>query len=345
MRVNVYNEWDPVEEIIVGTAQFARIPRFDLGYDAVQGAAPEIAHSILSGPLPEKIIHETEEDIDNFISELKKLNIKIVRPDPIHFEDKYKTPDWESDFYFCYCPRDILLSFSNMMIESPNGFRSRYFETFCYKKLLIEYMQSGANWICAPKPRLLDDAFNFTDKNKLSLNNVEPIFDAANVVRAGYDLFYLISDTGNAMGCEWLQRVLGDKFKVHPCYNLYSSVHMDTTLALLRPGLALANPERVFEHNLPAPLKKWKILYAPPMVEYKYSDLEPMSSVWLGMNLLMLAPDLAVVDKHQKPMIELLEKNGINTLPLSLRHARTLGGGFHCITLDVRRKGKLENYF
>ena len=63
------------------------------------------------------------------------------------------------------------------------------------------------------------------------------------------------------------------------------------------------------------------------------------------MNLLMLAPDLAVVDKHQLPLIKMLETNGINVLPLTLRHGRTLGGGFHCITLDVRRKGKLESYF
>jgi len=28
-----------------------------------------------------------------------------------------------------------------------------------------------------------------------------------------------------------------------------------------------------------------------------------------------------------------------------MRQARTLSGGFHCVTLDTKRKGTLESYF
>lgn len=58
---------------------------------------------------------------------------------------------------------------------------------------------------------------------------------------------------------------------------------------------------------------------------------------------LRLSPKLAVVDKHQTELIKLLESRGIDVRPILLRHGRTLGGGFHCITLDVRRKGNSEN--
>ena len=81
------------------------------------------------------------------------------------------------------------------------------------------------------------------------------------------------------------------------------------------------------------------------MEEYTYSDLPPMASPWLGMNLFMVRPDLAVVDKHQKPLIALLEKHKISVLPLLLRHGRSIEGSFHCVTLDVRRTGKKEDYF
>ena len=53
---------------------------------------------------------------------------------------------------------------------------------------------------------------------------------------------------------------------------------------------------------------------------------------------------IAVVEKSQVPLIKLLEKNGINCIPLQWRHGRTLGGGFHCVTLDVRRRGTFEDY-
>ncbi len=204
-------------------------------------------------------------------------------------------------------------------------------------------MKSGSKWVAAPKPRLTDKVY--VENEKLSLANLEPIFDAANILRAGRDLFFLISDSGNELGLEWLQTFLGDEYRVHPCRDLYSGVHIDSTIALLRPGLALVNPARVTDKNLPELLKKWDIIEAPEMADYSYSDLPTLSSVWLGMNLLMLSPTLAVVDKHQTKLIKQLEKNGIDTIPLQLRHGRTLGGGFHCITLDVRRKGSLEDYF
>jgi N-dimethylarginine dimethylaminohydrolase len=63
------------------------------------------------------------------------------------------------------------------------------------------------------------------------------------------------------------------------------------------------------------------------------------------MNLLMVNPNLAIVDRHQIPLIRELEKCGVDVIPLQIRHSRTLGGGFHCVTLDVRRSGTLEDYY
>ncbi|VVC76938.1 Inosamine-phosphate amidinotransferase 1 [Aquicella siphonis] len=343
--INVYNEWDPVEEILVGTPLHARMPHLDRGFQVLRQASADLFDSLTSGAIPQQIIEETEEDIQIFIETLLKLNIQVKRPDPVLFEGTFKTLDFEAEHYFSYCPRDILLAIGNTVIETPNVFRSRYFESVAYKNILMEYMTSGARWVAAPKPRLLDSLYNDTDKNQPALKNHEPVFDAANVLRAGKDLFYLVSDSGNELGWQWLQGFLGNDYRVHPCRGLYSSMHIDSTISLLRPGLALINPARVTENNLPPLLEKWDLLIAPEMIEYHYSNAGSFSSVWLGMNLLMLAPDLAVVDSHQLPLIRMLEKHGIRVIPLALRHGRTLGGGFHCITLDVRRKGKLEDYF
>jgi glycine amidinotransferase len=342
--VNVHNEWDPVEELIVGSPLHAVMPTEDKSFQVIQQASLDLFDAFLPGAIPQKIIDETEEDIQIFIGELHKNSIRVKRPEPLQFNEKFKTLDWEAEHYFSYCPRDILLAIGETIIETPNVFRSRYFETVGYKNILIEYMKSGSKWISAPKPRLLDTIFNESDNTKSALNNDEPVFDAANILRMGKDIIYLLSDSGNELGFQWLQSILGEKYKVHLCRDLYSSMHIDSTISLLRPGLALINPSRVREDNLPLPLKKWDLLICPDMITYQYSDLGSFSTPWLGMNLLMLAPDLAIVDKHQIPLIKLLEKNGIATIPLALRHGRTLGGGFHCITLDVRRKGKFENY-
>ena len=54
---------------------------------------------------------------------------------------------------------------------------------------------------------------------------------------------------------------------------------------------------------------------------------------------------LAVVDRDQTALIKLIESKGIDVIPLKLRHSKMLGGGFHCVTLDVRRSGTMQRYF
>ena len=58
----------------------------------------------------------------------------------------------------------------------------------------------------------------------------------------------------------------------------------------------------------------------------------------------MVNPELAIADAEQPALVKALEANGITVLPHRLRHARVLGGGFHCVTLDVKRDGGMEHY-
>jgi N-dimethylarginine dimethylaminohydrolase len=63
------------------------------------------------------------------------------------------------------------------------------------------------------------------------------------------------------------------------------------------------------------------------------------------MNILSVNPNTVIVGKDQISLIKVLESKGFTVIPMPMRHARTLSGGFHCATLDLRRKGSLEDYF
>jgi len=63
------------------------------------------------------------------------------------------------------------------------------------------------------------------------------------------------------------------------------------------------------------------------------------------MNLFSINPNLVVVDRDQTALTKLLEERGLDVIPLKLRHSKMLGGGFHCVTLDLRRRGTLQRYF
>ena len=244
------NEWDQLEEVIIGNPLNARFPTADLSAQLAEFPDRPIA-DIPSGPFPQQIIEETQEDLDGFVKVLEGLGIAVKRPQTWRHDAKFSTINWEAQGYYNYCPRDVLLVIGDHIIETPNVIRSRAQETFSYRALLIDYMKSGAKWYSAPKPMLLDSLFEGADLNKPTPRNDEPAFDAANVLRFGRDLIYLVSATGNELGGRWLQSILGEQFRLHFFKDIYYGSHIDSTLVGLRPGLVLANPARVNDVVLP----------------------------------------------------------------------------------------------
>lgn len=340
--VNVHNEWDPLEEVIVGVIDNAEVPSAGPDLFALEYVkhVPDPAQ-IPSGPYDPRIIEETKEDLEALVQTLQGLGVRVRRPTVTEHGRPFSSPHWRSSGAYNYCPRDVLLPIGDTIIEVPMPLRSRYFEPLAYKDLLVDYFVQGAGWISAPKPRLLDDTWNLPGAGR-PLSNREPLFDAANVLRANRDILYLVSSSGNRMGGEWLQRVLGERYKVHILEGVYESTHIDTTITLLGPERVMLNPERIPKERVPACFRGWEILWAPEMVDTGAVGPFARASVWTGMNFFMVNPQLAVVDKAQTPLIRVLQRAGIDIVFSSLRHSRTLSGGLHCVTLDVRRRGSLD---
>ena len=341
------NEWDPLEEIIVGNPLRARFPTPDRSTQTAEFPDRSL-QDIPRGPFPQQIIEETDEDLNAFVAVLESLGITVKRPETWPHEATFSTISWQAQGFYNYCPRDILLVIGDRIIETPNVIRSRFQETFSYRAMMVDYLKSGAKWYSAPKPMLLDSLFDM-DADPPTLRNDEPAFDAANVLRFGQDLIYLVSGTGNDLGGQWLQTMLGDDFRVHFLKDVYYGSHIDSTFAALRPGLVLCNPARINDDTLPAILKQWEVIYSPPMENTGRYDADYLSrsigSDWIDMNVLSISPNLVVVDHDQTALTRLLESHGLDVIRLKLRHAKMMGGGFHCITLDIRRKGSLQRYF
>jgi hypothetical protein len=159
--VDIHNEWDPLEEVIVGVVDGARVPSPDLGLFALDYSDNvETMDDIPTGPYDDRIIDETREDLDELAALLRSEGVTVRRPDVTDHTKRFGTPDWSADGEYTYCPRDLLLPIGNTIIETPMPNRTRYFETFAYRNLLREYFDSGAHWISAPKPQLLDDTYN-----------------------------------------------------------------------------------------------------------------------------------------------------------------------------------------
>ena len=361
--VNSWNEWDPLKHVIVGRADGCCIPPVE------PAMAPKIPEESdmkgLYGPRPPETIEKANIQLDNFASILEKRGVKVDRPTPIDFNQKIATPDWESGTMFgCQPPRDVILTLGNEMLEATMSFRSRWFEYLCYRPLIQEYFNNDPEmkWETAPKPRLteksyrkdylnenitLDQRYEWVANKEFVTTEEEPLFDAADVLRMGKDLFIQHGFTTNLKGIDWIKR----HFPNHRIHVLNFPgdpfpTHIDATFTPIGPGLMLNNPER----KLPNEQRKifndndWKIIEAanpahntPPPLCY--------SSVWLSMNVLMIDPKTVCVESSEVYQMDQFDKLGFEVVPVPFRDAYPFGGALHCATTDVFREGGCEDYF
>ncbi len=71
-----------------------------------------------------------------------------------------------------------------------------------------------------------------------------------------------------------------------------------------------------------------------------------LASRGIDLNVLSINPSQIICHEHNyKQMSKLLKPFNIECIPSKLRHSRLFDGAFHCLTLDINRSGKLENYF
>ena len=117
-RVWSCNEWDPLEEVIVGNPLKARFPTADPSTRVAEFPDRPL-EEIPQGPFPQRIIEETEEDLDAFVAVLTKLGVTVQRPETWPHEAAFSTIHWQSQGYYNYCPRDVLLVVGDQIIETP----------------------------------------------------------------------------------------------------------------------------------------------------------------------------------------------------------------------------------
>jgi N-dimethylarginine dimethylaminohydrolase len=130
--------------------------------------------------------------------------------------------------------------------------------------------------------------------------------------------------------------MLGKKYRVHIIDNLYSYAHIDSTISVLRDGVVVLNGSRVNENNCPKLFQGWTKIYVNDVVPQTFFNY-PYASKWIALNMFSIDPKTVIVDQNQTDLIRRLEQIGQTVVPLELRHSRTLGGGFHCVTLDLER--------
>ena len=360
--VNSWNDFDSLRHVIVGRADFTCIPPTE---PATEAKIPEDSDMRgLWGPRPLHTVEAANRQLDTLTQALEAKGIRVDRPTPIQWNQAVTTPDFMTGTMFgCMPPRDVLLTVGKEILSAPMSFRCRYWEYLAYHDLMQRYFDEDPEfrWEQAPRPRLTPDAYQVGYFDEITLEERlrrtaaldfvttehEPLFDAADVLRIGKDLFCQHGLTTNRRGMEWLKRHYPDH-RVH-AVNFPGDpypIHIDATFVPLRPGLVMNNPKR----PLPAEQRKifeandWEIIDAAQPANDKPPPL-CYSSVWLSMNVLVVNHQTVIVEASEVNQMDQLDKLQFEVIPMPFRDAYPFGGGLHCATADVFREGKCEDYF
>jgi len=302
-KVYSANEWSSLESIVVGSVLGACWPDHDPVFKLEKQRTLWKETPLPSGPVAQHVIEESEEDLDGLADLLTNQGVTVHRPQYRDFS--------ETNGMYNYCPRDRLLVADETVVDCAMMYpcRNQEIET-------LEHVLHDVPVLKMPRDQGM-------------------VLDAANVCRLGDTWLFLESNSGNHAAYTWLCEQFPEKTieKV----NFYAGVHIDSTICAINENTALVNAHRVQVDQLPKALQDWNIIWVDDVVAQDFYEY-PYASKWIAMNVLSVDSRTVVVDRKQDRLINTLERNNFTVIPHELRHSRTLGGGFHCVTLDLKRQ-------
>jgi scyllo-inosamine-4-phosphate amidinotransferase 1 len=303
--ISSYDEYSTLKKIVVGDASYANWPVHDPVFRAEAEHTLWKETPLPQGPVPQHIIDEANEDLQGLCDILTQHGVEVVRPDTMNFQTH--------DGMYNYCPRDRFIVHGSTVIDPAMMYPCRDMEYQCYAAILTD-----------------------ADRVIHMPRSAGMVLDAANVLRVSRNQWlFLESASGNRAAYEWLCAQVPE-VKIELC-NFYAGVHIDSTIVALNQNTFVVNGSRVNTATLPKMLQDKTVLFVNDVVPQDFYQY-PYASKWIAINMLSINPHTVIVDAAQTDLIHNLENRlGMTVIPHTLRHSRTLGGGFHCTTLDLVR--------
>ena len=320
-----------------------------------------------------KIHDETNEDLNLLAKLCQQYGAEVVRPDVIpNIEDGLSHP--------MQC-RDTIGKIGNTIFEVYTAKKERGLENLNHQRVMLDEFKNGARYIAMPpmmyesKPQQvttdIDEVNRYCNEKIESYDNQNCIIgDTAAFYKCGKHIFHTFANPQDRLGIkehsqicitnnglEWYKR----EFPKHEFIEMQAYGHVDGKIAILRPGLVLTwkkeyVPKIMVDNN-------WDIIIMDPSAEYDGKTIKalceergvknyPMPEL-LGVaqetrfdcNVLSLDENTIITSGYDKNLADKLKKYNIEMIPWVNRWNFLWSGGAHCCSLDLKRTGKLENYF
>ncbi len=178
MKLNSYDEWTTLREIIVGSAKnytsHEREISFDLFFHdnlpqrsewyyprvSARSSSAQTASRESLG-IKQRYVEELNEDLEGITEALKAAGVTVLRPlDLDSSTTEIQTLAWSAAVIPPLNLRDITLIVGNEIIETAPMLRSRYLENQFLTPVFADYFRQGARWTVMPRPLMTDASFD-----------------------------------------------------------------------------------------------------------------------------------------------------------------------------------------
>ena len=314
-----------------------------------------------------RVIDETKEDLENLSNTLKKFGVEVHRP------NMSETPDDLS----AYRRKPPQQTRDDMAIVGEGCFVANNLPEYHYIFANIE-----SDKMYYPERYMDYTDPSFTYELNIDQNNTpdqQRLLSTSFIHLLGKDIFWGTNTPGwkdSPILRHHKQLWESQGFRVNIQATEEMGGHGDATWCILKPGVIVTLHDL---QNYAEKFPGWDILY----LEDKYWDqLSPFRTMkkkvggkwwiqgeehndqlinyvesWLGnwvgyceetvfeVNMLSINQELVLVNNYNEQVFDFLKKHRIEPVVCTQRHRWFWDGGVHCLTQDLYREGKMEDYF
>jgi glycine amidinotransferase len=319
VRFGAHHEWGKLREVVIGISPAEDFVVFH--EESQRWLIPpgdtfgrQHAGRRLIDIDPERA-HRIERQVEALAELVTREGVTVHRPQRLEGDERtFLAPNGEGAQLFA---RDGMIVVGDHVIDASLRLRCRQRERYGLRPIIQQAVsRHGSRWSSVPlgSPGCVDG----------------PFLEGGDTLLNGYEVYVGMSGCASDMaGIDWLQALLGERYRVIPVALRSNVLHLDWALGLVKPGLLVWCPEKLID-GLPTSLRGWDAI----VVSGNEADK-------LATNGLILEEGRMIVDVDNGRVIEELRRRKVDVVPLPFDGAIRLGGGLRSAHHPLLRESEL----
>ncbi len=319
MRFGAHHEWGKLSEVVIGISP---AEDFVVFYEDSQRWLVPPGDAFSREHAGRRLIDidaeragRIERQVDALAERVAREGVTVHRPQRLEGDERtFLAPNGEGAQLFA---RDGMIVIADHVIDGSLRLRCRQRERYGLRPIIQQAVQQrGARWSSVPlgSPACVDG----------------PFLEGGDTLLNGYEIYVGISGCASDLaGADWLQALLGEKYRVIPVAMRSNVLHLDCALALIKPGLLVYCPEKLID-GLPMALRGWdKIAVSTDEANR------------LATNALVLEEGRVIVDAGNELISDELRRRKVDVIPVPFDGPIAMAGGLRSAHHPLLRQSML----